>query len=148
MSGRWADGRMAGLGVHVGEPPYPGANGSTACFQRELVGLVVARCSSTGVEEDVKQHQDTNTACVVGTGQNMDRAQNTALTNRGTRQSKRATRVMACATRRPKCIQGSGSVLRAVPRCQVHPGQRIGQCKTFFFYISCSPAQTALCLET
>jgi hypothetical protein len=39
------------------------------------------------VEEDVKEHQDTNTACVVGTGQKMDRAQDATLTNRGTRQS-------------------------------------------------------------
>jgi hypothetical protein len=38
-----------------------------------------------GVEEDVEEHQDTNIACVAGTGQKMDRAQDTALTNRGPR---------------------------------------------------------------
>jgi hypothetical protein len=58
----------------------------------------------SGVEEDVEEHQDMNIACVVGTGQKMDRAQDATLTNRGTRQSERATRVMACTTRRPKYI--------------------------------------------
>jgi hypothetical protein len=57
-----------------------------------------------GVEEDVEEHRDTNIACVVGTGQKMDRAQDAALANRGTRQSERATRVMACTTRRPKPV--------------------------------------------
>jgi hypothetical protein len=56
-----------------------------------------------GVEEDVEEHQNTNIACVAGTGQKMDRAQDDTSTNRGTRQSERATRAMACATRRPKC---------------------------------------------
>jgi hypothetical protein len=43
-----------------------------------------------GVEEDVEEHQDTNIACVVGTGQKMDRAQDAALTNRQPRnQTKR-----------------------------------------------------------
>jgi hypothetical protein len=40
------------------------------------------------------------------TGQKMDRAQDATLTNRGTRQSERATRVMACTTRRPRYIWG------------------------------------------
>jgi hypothetical protein len=57
------------------------------------------RGTGWGVEEYVEEHQDTNIACVVGTGQKMDRAQDTTLTNnRGTRQSERATRVMACTT--------------------------------------------------
>jgi hypothetical protein len=36
-----------------------------------------------GVEEDVEEHQNTNIACVAGTGQKMDRAQDAALTSRG-----------------------------------------------------------------
>jgi hypothetical protein len=32
------------------------------------------------VEEDVEEHQDMNIACVVGTGQKMDRAQDATLT--------------------------------------------------------------------
>jgi hypothetical protein len=38
-----------------------------------------------GVEEDVEEHQDTNIACVAGTGQKMDRAQDAALATRGPR---------------------------------------------------------------
>jgi hypothetical protein len=36
-----------------------------------------------GAEEDVEEHHDTNTACVVGAGQKMDRAKDATLTNRG-----------------------------------------------------------------
>jgi hypothetical protein len=68
-------------------PEWPGAGGGPA-----------------GVEEDVEEHQDTDIACVVGTGQNMDRVQYATLTNRGARRSERATRAMACITRRPQCI--------------------------------------------
>jgi hypothetical protein len=40
-----------------------------------------------GVEEDVEveEHQNTNIACVAGTGQKMDRAQDATVTNRGPR---------------------------------------------------------------
>jgi hypothetical protein len=54
----------------------------------------------------------------------MDRAQDATLTNRGTRQSKRATRVMACTTRRPKCSQGSGRRAASQRRCLSSPQRR------------------------
>jgi hypothetical protein len=57
-----------------------------------------------GLKSKQASKEDTNIACVVGTGQKMDRAQDATLANRGTRQSERASRVMACTTRRPKCI--------------------------------------------
>jgi hypothetical protein len=47
----------------------------------------------------------------------MDRAQDATLTNRGTRQSKRATRAMACTTRRPKYRKGSGRRAASQRRC-------------------------------
>jgi hypothetical protein len=56
------------------------------------------------VEEDVEEHQDTNIACVVGIGQKMDRAQDTTLTSQGAMRSGRETRVVAYATRGPRCI--------------------------------------------
>jgi hypothetical protein len=69
------------------------------------------------VEEDVEEHQDTNIACVADTGQKMDRAQDATLTNRGPRQSERGTRVMACATRRPRYSWGSGRRAASQRRC-------------------------------
>jgi hypothetical protein len=41
----------------------------------------------------VEEHQNTNIAGVAGTGQKMDRAQDATLTNRGTRQSERASKL-------------------------------------------------------
>jgi hypothetical protein len=49
-------------------------------------GVAGAGGGPAGVEEGVEEHQNTNSiACVVGTGQKMDRAQDATLTNRGTR---------------------------------------------------------------
>jgi hypothetical protein len=48
-------------------------------------GVAGAGGGPAGAEEDVEEHQDTNIACVAGTGQKMDRAQDATLTNRGPR---------------------------------------------------------------
>jgi hypothetical protein len=76
------------------------------------------------VEEDVEDHHDTNIACVAGTGQKMDRAEDTTLTNRGTRQSERATREMACTTRRPGILRVVGGEQRASGAASLPGGGR------------------------
>jgi hypothetical protein len=72
-----------------------------------------------GVEEDVEEHQGATIACVAGTGQKMDRAQDAALTNRGTAKSERENRAAAYTARRTGCQRGrrrlSASRLRTRP---------------------------------
>jgi hypothetical protein len=69
----------------------------------------------------IPETHNTNIACAVGTAQKMDRAQDAALTNQGTRQSERATRVVLSNMQSRYNQACNPGILRRARRTKGHP---------------------------